>query len=70
MTADSKLPLVRFLLQRALFDLDHGWPEAAYDALARAAEMLRDSFPSPKGQRESGFEPRAAAGTQPKTGVA
>ena len=29
------------LLERAAFDLRHGWPEAALDAAARAVEVLR-----------------------------
>ena len=30
------------LLERAAFDLEHGWPEAALDNLARALRLLAD----------------------------
>lgn len=33
-------PVVRILLERARFDLERGWPEAAYDALCRALALL------------------------------
>lgn len=32
------------LLERAAFDLRHGWPEAALDAAARAVEVLREEI--------------------------
>ena len=28
------------LLERAIYDLQHGWPEAAYDVLVRARDLL------------------------------
>ncbi len=31
---------LRSLLSRARFDLEHGWPEAAVDALGRALRLL------------------------------
>ena len=31
---------LRSLLNRARFDLEHGWPEAAVDALGRALRLL------------------------------
>lgn len=33
-------PAVRVLLERARFDLERGWPEAAYDCLGRALVLL------------------------------
>lgn len=33
---------LRRLLERVAFDLEHGWPEAAQDALSRALRLLAD----------------------------
>ena len=33
-------PMVRALLERARFDLERGWGEAAYDNLGRALSLL------------------------------
>ena len=33
-------PLLRALLERARFDLERGWSEAAYDNLGRALSLL------------------------------
>ncbi|MDA8348953.1 MAG: hypothetical protein M0038_09145 [Pseudomonadota bacterium] len=33
---------IRTLLERARFDLEHGWVEAALDCLDRAMRLLRD----------------------------
>ncbi len=51
MTEDTLMPRsvhlaviaeVRTLLERALFDLEHDWHEAAYDCLGRALRLLPD----------------------------
>jgi hypothetical protein len=34
---------LRDLLERAAYDLRHGWPEAAYDAIGRALRLLGDA---------------------------
>ena len=33
---------IRTLLERAQFDLEHGWSEAAIDCLGRALRLLND----------------------------
>jgi hypothetical protein len=33
-------PMVRALIERARFDLERGWSEAAYDNLGRALSLL------------------------------
>ena len=38
-------PAVRLLLERARYDLERGWPEAARDALSRALTLVA---PAPK----------------------
>ena len=38
-------PAVRLLLERARYDLERGWPEAALDALSRALTLVA---PAPK----------------------
>ena len=38
-------PAVRLLLERARYDLERGWPEAALDALNRALALVA---PAPK----------------------
>jgi len=38
---------LRDLLTRAIYDLEQGWPEAAYDALGRALRLLGEA-PAPQ----------------------
>lgn len=40
--SSRRLECLRALLERALYDLDHGWPDAARDAVGRALELLRE----------------------------
>ncbi len=40
-------PAVRILLERARYDLDRGWPQAAHDALSRALVLLAPSRKEP-----------------------
>ncbi len=51
MTADTLMPRsvhlalvreVRTLLERARFDLEQGWSEAAYDCICRAERLISD----------------------------
>ena len=51
MTEDTLMPRsvhlaivaeVRTLLERALFDLEHDWPETAYGCLGRVLRLLPD----------------------------
>ena len=51
MTADTLMPRsvhlavvreVRALLERARFDLEQGWNEAAFDCIGRALRLLSD----------------------------
>ena len=37
---NAKLADVRELLECALYDLERGWPAAAYDAIGRALRLL------------------------------
>lgn len=39
----TDLAALRELLERAMYDLEQDWLEAAYDALCRALRLLEDS---------------------------
>lgn len=41
------LAQVRDLLERATYDLEHGWPDAAYDCIRRAQRLLAISQGDP-----------------------
>lgn len=43
--SDLGLAQVLDLLDRAVYDLEQGWPEAALDALGRARRVMAQEFP-------------------------
>lgn len=51
------------LLERAAFDLRHGWPEAALDAAARAVEVLRKEIRERSDAHADGRVARMQAGS-------
>jgi hypothetical protein len=36
----TELTPIRDLIERAIYDLEHGWPEASRDALGRALRLI------------------------------
>lgn len=40
-TSSRDLVELRDLIERASYDLEQGWPEAAYDCIGRALRLLR-----------------------------